>query len=104
MTKYISTRLSIFVILLVISSLKLTIEASALDVTAASCSNAHIQAAVDQVYNANGGSVYIPAGTCNHGGMIRMSDGINLIGAGEGQTIIHNAYIMISTRFYFFSR
>jgi hypothetical protein len=73
---------------------------NALDVNAGSCSYADIQSAAEQVQSAGGGTVYIPAGDCTHTDIIRMSDGISLIGAGQGATIIRNGDIRANTAFY----
>ncbi len=91
---------AIILLLTLIGIFTLAKISQAADVTAASCSAADIQSAADQVKNAGGGTVYVPAGNCTHTDAVRMSDGVNLIGAGQGVTIIHNSHIAISTRFY----
>jgi hypothetical protein len=71
------------------------------EVTADSCSAADIQAAADLVKTAGGGTVYIPAGTCEHSSdPIRLPDGINLTGAGQDKTFISNGNIRVNTRHY----
>lgn len=67
-----------------------------------SCSADDIQTAADAIEALEGGIVYIPAEECTHTKIIKISDGVSLIGAGQGQTIIYNANIKISTRFYGF--
>lgn len=55
------------------------------EVTAASCSVADIQAAVDQV-KAEGGTVRIPAGEAEAVGAVSLPGGVSLLGAGPEQT------------------
>ena len=80
--------------LVLVAFLALVSSASALDVTADSCSRDHIQAAVDQVIAAGGGTVYIPAGdpcTWTNGEQVNVSDlsgSISIIGAGKDNTIL----------------
>ena len=66
---------------------------SASNVTAASGSPEDLQSAVDQVFSAGGGNVYIPAGDWVFnppaGGVgVTVPPGVNLIGAGKGVTIL----------------
>jgi parallel beta-helix repeat protein len=64
----------------------------ALSVTADSCSYDDIQAAVDQVEAAGGGTVYIPAGDCTWSGSspVTIEGNISIIGAGIDSTIIRS--------------
>jgi len=74
---------------------------SPLEVTAQSCSQEDIQAAVAEVKAAGGGVVRIPEGASDHGGQpVRMPDGISLIGAGQDETVISNANVRVDTRHY----
>jgi len=63
-------------------------------ITAASGSVADIQAAVNQVDAAGGGTVYIPAGdfvfTPTESGAVKIPGGVNVIGAGKGVTILRH--------------
>ncbi len=56
--------------------------------TAASGRYTDLKAAIDAVYAAGGGTVYIPAGTYNLGGSVTVRANVNLIGAGVGQTML----------------
>jgi chitodextrinase len=61
-------------------------------VTAASCYHDDIQAAVDQVEAAGGGTVYIPAGDCTWTGSspVTVKGNVSIIGAGIDKTIIRS--------------
>ena len=48
-----------------------------------------IESAVDTVYTAGGGTVYIPSGTFNLDGSVLIPNTVNLTGAGIGNTIIY---------------
>ena len=68
-------------------------EISTVKITAESGSSADIQAAVNTVAAAGGGTVYVPAGTWNfslrsstHG--VTVPGGVNIIGMGKGVTIL----------------
>lgn len=57
-------------------------------VTAATCSQAHVQSAVDAV--ANGGTVSVPAGTCGWDSDVSWKNkNVKVIGAGKDATIIN---------------
>jgi len=72
---------------------------AALVVTANSCAVSDIQNAVDAVKAAGDGVVNIPAGVCDHANQaLHLLDGIEIFGAGQGQTLIHNANIRADCR------
>lgn len=67
-------------------------------VAASSCSQAHVQSAVDAV--ANGGTVTVPAGTCTWTANVSWKDkNVKVIGAGKDATIINcgNCFSIQST-------
>lgn len=69
-------------------SVLLCVEAHAqTTIKAASCNESDVQTAINQA-TANGDIVSIPAGTCTWTTQIKISKGITIQGAGEGQTII----------------
>ena len=74
--------------------------AFSIDVISATCSLVDIQDAVNTVKAGGGGTVFIPAGNCIHTDMIRMPDGVNLVGEGETLTIINNARIIVNPLSY----
>ena len=61
---------------------------STLNITADSCSQEHVQSVVDQVQNAGGGIVYIPAGDCTWTNDVDIEGLVSVIGTGIDQTII----------------
>jgi hypothetical protein len=69
-------------------------EASALNVTAKSCSAADVQTAVNSVINGGGGAVYIPVGSCTWTSTVSVTTGqtptIRIIGVGQSSTTITN--------------
>jgi MYXO-CTERM domain-containing protein len=78
-----------------------TTPAAALELTADSGSSADLQAAVDQVKAAGGGTVRIPDGDFPLTDDVKMPDGVSLIGAGEGVTILRGGgAVVVDPRFY----
>lgn len=70
--------------------------ANALDVTADSCNQADVQAAVYQVEAAGGGTVSIPAGDCTWSNTLDITGDVNIIGTGVDKTILR----MTDNRFF----
>ena len=99
--KFISVLIKIIFAVFVVLGLVISAgNADAIEITAASCSAVDIQSAANAVKKAGGGTVYIPPGNATHSAPIKIPDGISLIGAGQDRTIIANADIRVSTRFY----
>ena len=88
----------LFLIILLMLTFNTT--AKALEVTAAGLSASEIQAAANVVEAAGGGTVFLPAGEATHSTHMKVSDGVNFIGAGQDKTVLNGAVFNINTRFY----
>lgn len=69
-------------------------------IVAASCALEDLQAAADAVEASGGGALCVPSGTCTHAGALKLSDGVSLYGAGEGETILVDADLRVEPAFY----
>jgi hypothetical protein len=76
-------------VVLGVMSLLTPAKADGATVNAASCSRADVQAAIDAT--AEGDTVNIPSGSCTWDSQVSVSEGISLVGAGIGSTVISDA-------------
>src|SRR5437016_5419452 len=80
--------------LLALAVLGFSITGNAQTVTANSCAQTDVQAAVNKT--GRGGTVTVPAGSCTWGSTLALTYGITLAGAGVGSTVITSSGTMIS--------